>query len=249
MNNISIYNILQEVQSQNYKIYVDLDGVIADFDSRYKHFTGLTPKEMDAQLITQYGDKKAKDIFWTKIDPIGPKFWSEMDFMSDAQELLDFLKPYSFKFLLSPSRSKTSEEGKKQFVQKHFPNIELILRIASKKQEFSEPNAILIDDRDSNIEQWRAKGGIGILHKSASNTIKQLEKLGFKKPVDEIQIKLSYGLENIEIVNQLKLIDNPIELYQSQLDMLKHNQIRFLEIANSDPKKILNWPHSVPVSG
>jgi len=34
------------------------------------------------------------------------------------------------------------------------------------------------DDRESNIDQWRAAGGIGILHTSASDTIRQLKKLG-----------------------------------------------------------------------
>ena len=40
------------------------------------------------------------------------------------------------------------------------------------------PNHILIDDRLSNIEQWRSQGGIGILHTSAVNTIQQLKELG-----------------------------------------------------------------------
>lgn len=52
-----------------------------------------------------------------------------------------------------------------------------------------------------------------------------------------------------EIVNQLKSINDPVELYQRQLAMLKHNQKRFIEIANSDNTKILNWPYSVPVAG
>ena len=32
--------------------------------------------------------------------------------------------------------------------------------------------------RVSNIEQWKSQGGIGILHTSAADTIKQLQKLG-----------------------------------------------------------------------
>lgn len=181
-------SLIKEIELSKYKIYCDLDGVITDFNSRYQHFTGLTPEEMDKELIKQYGEKKAKYIFWDKVNDVGPKFWEEMEFMSDAHQLLDFLKPYEFKFLSSPSRSATSKEGKINWVKKHFPNIELILRQANQKQEFSEPNSILIDDKPSNIEQWKAKGGIGILHKSASNTIKQLEKLGFKNQVKEIQI-------------------------------------------------------------
>jgi hypothetical protein len=37
---------------------------------------------------------------------------------------------------------------------------------------------ILIDDLPNTIEEWNAKGGVGILHTSAANTIKELKKLG-----------------------------------------------------------------------
>jgi hypothetical protein len=40
------------------------------------------------------------------------------------------------------------------------------------------PN-ILIDDYDQNIKEWQAKGGIGILHKNAADTIAQPKKLGY----------------------------------------------------------------------
>ena len=36
----------------------------------------------------------------------------------------------------------------------------------------------LIDDMERNIQQWKDKGGIGILHTSAADTIKQLKELG-----------------------------------------------------------------------
>ncbi len=187
---MNLASILQEVQQ--YNLFVDLDGVITDFDSRYAHYTGVSPEEMDAQLTTQYGKKKAQSMFWSKVDGVGAKFWEDMEYMPDAQQLINFLKPYEYKFLSSPSRSATSREGKTNWAKREFPNIELILRIANQKQEqeFAGPKNILIDDRPSNIEQWKAKGGIGILHKSAFDTIKQLEKLGFKKgSIDEIQIK------------------------------------------------------------
>ena len=38
---------------------------------------------------------------------------------------------------------------------------------------------ILIDDYDKNTSQFTAKGGIGITFRSASQTIRQLKKLGF----------------------------------------------------------------------
>ena len=39
--------------------------------------------------------------------------------------------------------------------------------------------AVLIDDYPKNIREWQRKGGIGILHTSASSTISQLRKLGY----------------------------------------------------------------------
>jgi hypothetical protein len=46
------------------------------------------------------------------------------------------------------------------------------------KQLFAGPNRILIDDMKQTIDEWNAKGGIGIFHTSAADTIKQLKKLG-----------------------------------------------------------------------
>jgi hypothetical protein len=54
----------------------------------------------------------------------------------------------------------------------------LYFKPAKFKQEFSGKNRILIDDRADTITNWNAQGGIGILHTSADNTIKQLKQLG-----------------------------------------------------------------------
>ena len=41
------------------------------------------------------------------------------------------------------------------------------------------PN-LLIDDHAKNIDAFKRAGGIGIVHTSARNTIKELKKLGYK---------------------------------------------------------------------
>ena len=58
------------------------------------------------------------------------------------------------------------------------PDTKLILAYSYNKKDYADKNSILIDDYSKNIEQWRAAGGIGILHTSAEDTIKQLQKLG-----------------------------------------------------------------------
>ena len=42
----------------------------------------------------------------------------------------------------------------------------------------SKWNNRLIDDLENTINEWNDKGGIGILHTSAADTIKQLKDLG-----------------------------------------------------------------------
>ena len=60
--------------------------------------------------------------------------------------------------------------------QRNLPSTKLVLAQAIRKQNYATPDSILIDDRENNINQWIASGGIGILHTSASDTIKQLKK-------------------------------------------------------------------------
>ena len=53
----------------------------------------------------------------------------------------------------------------------------------SEKQNYAQTGyrspAILIDDYPTNVQQFRARGGIGIVHTTASKTITELKKLGF----------------------------------------------------------------------
>ena len=48
----------------------------------------------------------------------------------------------------------------------------------TQKQLYAKKNTILIDDYIRNIKEFNAKGGIGIRHKTASQTISELKKLG-----------------------------------------------------------------------
>jgi hypothetical protein len=54
----------------------------------------------------------------------------------------------------------------------------LLLYPRAQKQIFAAEGKILIDDMEQTIREWKNAGGIGILHTSAANTIKELKKLG-----------------------------------------------------------------------
>jgi hypothetical protein len=79
--------------------------------------------------------------------------------------------------LSAPADSKASEDGKKAWVAKNLkPQPEVIFRKSNRKQEFATPNSILIDDHGSNIERWKAAGGIAIHHTNINKTLSELSK-------------------------------------------------------------------------
>ena len=154
-----------------YTIYCDMDGVLVDFEKGYKELTnGITPpKTFDG-----------KADFWKPINDAGASFWANLDWMPDGKILWRYIKKYNPNLLSAPSWDPSSRVGKEAWVKMHIPNQykKLLLYPRGEKQLFAGENKILIDDMERTINEWNAKGGIGILHTSAADTIKQLKKLG-----------------------------------------------------------------------
>jgi hypothetical protein len=163
--------VVEPNKDMNYEIYSDMDGVLTDFDAQFmKASDGIPPSEYEKNFGTSG--------FWELIDGKGVGFWVGMPWMSDGKIYWDYIKKYNPILLSSPSRSQTSRLGKRLWVKNNMPGVKLILAQAKDKQNYAQKDRILIDDRPSNIDQWRASGGVGILHISASDTIRQLKELG-----------------------------------------------------------------------
>ena len=179
----------KEMGEKKYVIFCDMDGVLVDFDEGYKELTGVS---------TQHADSQGKDEFWKLYrDSLKNKdipersYWANLDWMPDGKQLWDYISPYNPYVLTAPSvnfdipfeerykvENNESMQGKTEWVQR-LPNMRKIyFRSAGRKADFAGPNKILIDDRKDTIDKWNANGGIGILHTSAANTIKQLQELG-----------------------------------------------------------------------
>lgn len=152
----------------DYEIFCDLDGVLTNFDARFKQYSRMGAKE----YITKHSEKE----FWAFITKAGEKYWSEMPWMPEGKTLWEYISKYNPKILSSPSRDTSSRIGKKRWMEKELPNTELIL--SNNKANYSGFNKILIDDREDNIYKWKAAGGIGILFTSTAQVIEDLKKLG-----------------------------------------------------------------------
>jgi len=154
-------------------IYCDLDQVLVAFLKGAEKVLGV-------DFPSANKDERWKLISQTK------GFWAELDWMPGAKRLHDFIIRYDPYVLSAYSkRDPNSKVGKMKWLKKNTKfkraNIHLVMR--SQKQAYAmtegEPN-VLIDDYIKNINEWEAKGGIGIHHTNVGKTIGELKKLGFK---------------------------------------------------------------------
>jgi len=160
---------LFEVKSK-YKIFCDMDGVLVDFDKGFMTLSkGIKPDSLPKPRFWAmfYGLTKGKER----------EYWAGLPWMPDGQELWSYIKGYKPEILTAPPSEK-AEEGKKDWCKDKLGSVKVNFKQARDKHHFVAPDAILIDDKETTIDKWNAEGGIGIYHSSASNTIKQLKKLG-----------------------------------------------------------------------
>lgn len=155
-------------------IFVDLDGVLCDFEGRYIDLF----KEMPG--VSRQHKEFSKN--WTEFVKGG--HFATLDYWPGALELLEYLgtlEGVTIKFLTSSGGHKYHEEVQYQklwWLNDHGLTYEAIVVPGRKKKAaYATPTSILIDDTADVIDLFTEEGGIGILHKNATNTIKLLKIL------------------------------------------------------------------------
>lgn len=161
------------------KIYLDMDGVIADFETEYKNMFGELPEETRV--------KKGMPEFvvrWNQIISTG--IFRRLQKMPDAEILLEHLKTVSSPVYILSSTSDIESHGPVQEQKLEWLKNENILYPAVLvpgkrfKQHYATKHSLLIDDTEVNVTQWLDNGGQGIVHTSASETIKEMSKYEFR---------------------------------------------------------------------
>lgn len=165
-------NSLFENKTGEFQIYCDLDGVLADFRKKCINAIGIDPN-----------DKNKEDEFWEKLKAYGKqgnKIWEDLDMMPDGMDLWNFIKPFNPIICTASGGFSKAKNEKEAWVSSNLGDPRTIVVAHSKdKSEHATEKSILIDDQEKSINPWILKGGIGILHISAADTINKLKKLGF----------------------------------------------------------------------
>lgn len=156
-------------ENEDFTLYVDLDGVLADFAGGFK--------KLGYGDIEEFKKDHTSEDLYHVIRSKDPHFFLHLDWMEGGEELWDVVKEHNPKILTTPAQSiKHCKDDKKKWVEQHLgSDIEVIF--SSTKGDYADNNSILIDDMDKNLIPWKEAQGIAIKHTSTPNTLAKLKKL------------------------------------------------------------------------
>lgn len=148
-------------------LFLDLDGVLADFDRGVKAVTGCFPGEMSVRAL------------WAAVGRC-PDFFATLDFTPDGRALWAFCARHRPTILTGLPLGTWAEPQKRRWVaEKLGPEVPVVTCMARDKHCHAVPGAVLVDDREKARPPWEGAGGVFIRHTGAASTIAALGRIGF----------------------------------------------------------------------
>ena len=151
-------------------VFLDCDGVLADFDAGAERVFGMPPREFERR----FGLRR----FWSTLASLDD-FFGELPLLPDAMELYEAVRHLQPIILTGLPRGDWAEPQKRRWAKRHFPDVEVITTSAALKREHCHPGDALVDDREKYRHLWEQAGGIFIHHRDAASSISELRAHGF----------------------------------------------------------------------
>jgi 5'(3')-deoxyribonucleotidase len=155
-------------------IFLDMDGVIADWEGHVHSLVGADWKD------------ELKQPLWGRINQ-HPDLYRNLPVLPGAkilfQHLVDKYGERNVRLLTAlPYRAHTvfplCMQHKIEWFHEHFGNHKVPVLFGpyavDKQKHVKHSTDILIDDMELNIQQWNDAGGCGILHTSVEETLKRV---------------------------------------------------------------------------
>ncbi len=147
------------------QLFLDCDGVLADFDTGAAAVLGLPPRAFEER----YG----AGAFWRKLAR-ATDFYGGLPLMPDAMELFRAVAHLRPIVLTGLPRGGWAAEQKVRWAARHFPGVQIITTMARNKRDHAKPGDVLVDDQLRHAHLWEQAGGIFVHHTSAASTIDAL---------------------------------------------------------------------------
>lgn len=149
------------------QLYLDCDGVLADFDKGATAVLGLPPRAYE----NRHGLKR----FWQELAQ-APDFFFGLPLMPDAMELFEAVRHLRPVILTGLPRGNWAADQKVRWVAHFFPGTRIITTMARDKRDHAREGDVLVDDQVRHKPHWEEVGGTFIHHRSARQTIVELKQ-------------------------------------------------------------------------
>ena len=147
-------------------LFLDCDGVLADFDAGARKLLGMSPAEFEAM--------HGKGGFWRQLAK-ADNFYGKLPLMGDGRELFDAVKHLEPTVLTGLPIGKWAAPQKLEWVEAHFPGTPVITCMARDKVKYMTAGDVLVDDQERHRHLWDEAGGIFIHHRSAKQSLTELK--------------------------------------------------------------------------
>ena len=162
-------------------LYLDMDGVQADFFGAWANRHGLTHyKEIPhpENAINELANSSPEEVY---------KFFHELKPLAGGLRVIKWLHDNKIPFtvLSAPLRgpyASSSVQAKKDWLDKYNPGTSNNAIFTSAKYKYAKKGTeqnVLVDDFGKYLDAWNNAGGIAVKHENdtTGNTIQQLEKI------------------------------------------------------------------------
>lgn len=154
------------------RLFVDLDGVLADFDAGASRVLGMTP--------TEFQQLHGAALMWKRL-AAAPRFYAELPWMADGKDLWTALQPHlpAPMVLTGLPLGTWAEPEKREWCRRELgPGVIVTACMSIDKHLYCCADDILIDDRESARLDWVTAGGRFVLHTSTPETLAALREMG-----------------------------------------------------------------------
>lgn len=149
------------------RIYLDVDGVLADFNTGFQNITQQSPQ--------QFEDEHGTKAFWKTIRQ-ATNFFGTLPIMPGAQELYEAVEHTRPIMLTGCPFGNWAEHQKFKWRDNHFKGVPMVTCLSRNKRDYCQPGDILVDDLLKYKHLWEEAGGVFIHHTSAESSIAQLQE-------------------------------------------------------------------------
>ena len=208
-----LYELEQQPKGRP-EIFLDMDGVLADFFSEYAKLAGVPAdvksgradyRNIPAELREPAIDQMRGTDFFYRL----PKFPSADRLVAMVVQVFGY-----YNICSSPLRgdNQNSEAMKRAWIAENLDPQPRVIRITGRKGKYAKqpdgtPN-ILIDDRNTVLTEWEQSGGIGIKYQADEDGLDVVAS-GLRRAFEIVKGRREHTPQNIQSKDYGKMIAGP----------------------------------------